>query len=90
MNLKLFYSYAWADKAGAKVKKLLLFLQKSYDVLALSQQRLLQGTLRQRNYITYATSSAQHKSHRRDVTKKKCITNATKDVPVNCKIIPPV
>lgn len=32
MNLKLFYSHAWADKAGAKVKKLLLFLQKSYEV----------------------------------------------------------
>lgn len=32
MNLKLFYSHAWADKAGAKVKKLLIFLQKSYDV----------------------------------------------------------
>lgn len=32
MNLKLFFSHAWADKAGAKVKKLLLFLQKDYDV----------------------------------------------------------
>ena len=32
MNLKLFYSHAWADKAGAKVKKLLIFLQKSYEV----------------------------------------------------------
>ncbi len=32
MNLKLFYSHAWADKAGAKVKKLLLFLQKNYEV----------------------------------------------------------
>jgi TIR domain len=32
MNLKLFYSHAWADKAGAKVKKLLLFLQKDYEV----------------------------------------------------------
>ncbi len=32
MNLKLFYSHAWADKAGAKVKKLLIFLQKNYEV----------------------------------------------------------
>lgn len=32
MNLKLFFSHAWADKAGAKVKKLMLLLQKHYDV----------------------------------------------------------
>ena len=32
MNLKLFFSHAWNDKAGAKVKKLLIFLQKDYDV----------------------------------------------------------
>lgn len=32
MNLKIFYSHAWNDKAGAKVKKLLLLLQKDYDV----------------------------------------------------------
>ncbi len=32
MKLKLFFSHAWADKAGAKVKKLLLLLQKNYDV----------------------------------------------------------
>lgn len=32
MNLKIFYSHAWNDKAGAKVKKLLIFLQKDYDV----------------------------------------------------------
>ncbi len=32
MQLKLFYSHAWADKAGARVKQLLVFLQKDYDV----------------------------------------------------------
>jgi hypothetical protein len=32
MNLKLFFSHAWNDKAGAKVKKLLLLLQKDYEV----------------------------------------------------------
>lgn len=32
MNLKIFYSHAWNDKAGAKVKKLLLLLQKDYEV----------------------------------------------------------
>ena len=32
MNLKLFYSHAWADKAGPKVKKLLVLLQKDHDV----------------------------------------------------------
>ena len=32
MKLKLFYSHAWADKAGARVKQLLVFLQKDYDV----------------------------------------------------------
>lgn len=32
MKPKLFFSHAWADKAGAKVKKLLLFLQESNEV----------------------------------------------------------
>ncbi len=32
MQLKLFYSHAWADKSGARVKQLLVFLQKDYDV----------------------------------------------------------
>ena len=32
MKLKLFFSHAWNDKAGSKVKKLLLLLQKNYDV----------------------------------------------------------
>ena len=32
MKLKLFYSHAWADKAGARVKQLLVFLQKDYEV----------------------------------------------------------
>ena len=32
MQLKLFYSHAWADKAGARVKKLLVFLQKDDEV----------------------------------------------------------
>ena len=32
MQLKLFYSHAWADKAGARVKQLLVILQKDYEV----------------------------------------------------------
>ena len=32
MLLKLFYSHAWADKAGARVKQLLVILQKDYEV----------------------------------------------------------
>jgi len=32
MKLKLFFSHAWADKAGAKVKKLLLLVQNNYEV----------------------------------------------------------
>ena len=32
MNLKLFFSHAWADKVGDKVKKLQVILQKSYEV----------------------------------------------------------
>jgi hypothetical protein len=32
MKLTLFFSHAWNDKAGSKVKKLLLLLQKNYDV----------------------------------------------------------
>jgi hypothetical protein len=32
MNLQLFFSHAWNDKAGGKLKKLLLFLQKDYNV----------------------------------------------------------
>jgi len=32
MNLKLFYSHAWADKAGPKVKKLLVLLQNDHEV----------------------------------------------------------